>query len=142
MRKVIFTSFSCLIVVLSLSYSTHANGIITPLQIGFQPIKDNIVLKWKSINESQVKNYVIERSTDNFTFRQIKTVQPLGDNTEYIYTDTNVFKTAARTFYYRLKIIKKDGTFIYSNTVHLSPRISSAKQTWGSIKAIFTKRKN
>lgn len=143
MRRYIQIYYLFIIFVIINSVSALAqNSITTPLQIGFQPINDNIVLRWRSVDESTVKEYLIERSTDQINYSVIKTVLPRGNNTDYTYTDTNIFKTAARTFYYRLRIQKKDSTFTYSNIVHLSPRISSAKQTWGSIKAIFTNRKN
>lgn len=143
MRRYCKIYYLLIVFVIFNSVSVFAqNSITTPLQIGFQPINDNIVLRWRSVDESAVKEYLIERSTDQINYSVIETVLPRGNNTDYTYTDTNIFKTAARTFYYRLRIQKTDSTFIYSNIVHLSPRISSAKQTWGSIKAIFTNRKN
>jgi hypothetical protein len=57
--------------------------------------------------------------------------------TEYAYEDDSVFKTAGRTYYYRLKIVDQDGRFTYSPIITVSPTISSARQTWGSIKAMF-----
>jgi len=134
----------CLVLVVAVLCSVAAfaqTSITSPLQIGFQPVKDNIVLRWRGVDESMVKQYLIERSTDQINYSVIETVTPRGNNTDYSYTDTNIFKTAARTFYYRLRIQNKDSTISYSNIVHLSPRISSAKQTWGCIKAIFTNRK-
>ena len=137
MKKLLITSFLCCAVVLFSAVIAYPYQIITNFQIGFQPIRDNIVLRWKSVDESAVSAYIIERSTDNFNFNSIGSVSPRGNNTEYKFIDSNIFKTAARTFYYRLQIQKKDGTFIFTKVVHLSPRISGVKQTWGSIKAIF-----
>ncbi|KPK87248.1 hypothetical protein AMJ80_12245 [bacterium SM23_31] len=119
------------------TYTTFSDQIIAYFKIGFVPIQDKIMLKWKSNNETPVEKYIIERSLDNITFKTIGSEAPKNNNTDYQFIDSNIFKTASRTFYYRLKVQKKDGTFFYTNIVHLSPRISSAKQTWGSIKAIF-----
>jgi hypothetical protein len=57
---------------------------------------------------------------------------------EYTYQDRSVFKPNDRIFYYRLKIVDRDNTFTYySEIVTVSPTISSVRQTWGSIKAMF-----
>lgn len=137
MRKLFIISLLSIFCIAFFTYTTFSDQIIAYFKIGFVPIQDKIMLKWKSNNETLVEKYIIERSMDNITFKAIGSEKPKSNNTEYQFIDSNIFKTTARTFYYRLKVQKKDGTFFYTNVVHLSPRISSAKQTWGSIKAIF-----
>lgn len=137
MKKLFLASFLCIFFTAFFTYSIFSDKIIAYFKIGFVPIQDKIMLKWKSNDETLVDKYIIERSLDNITFKAIGSEKPKINNTEYQFIDSNIFKTTARTFYYRLKVQKKDGTFFYTDVVHLSPRISSAKQTWGSIKAIF-----
>ncbi len=96
-----------------------------------------VVLKWKSKNESNYKTYEIQRGQDQNNFIALKNIDAKGNNSEYSYIDNSVFKPASRTFYYRIKILGRDGSIIYSDIVSVSPKISSTKQTWGSIKALF-----
>ena len=98
---------------------------------------DRIFLKWKSSIEDSVKEYMVERSFDDIIFNSVGTLPAKGNFTDYQYIDTSIFKATTRTYYYRLKIVNKDDTFSHSKTLQLTPRVSSAKQTWGSIKAIF-----
>ena len=137
MKKLFSTFLLCTASVLFFSVFAFSEQLISYFKIGFVPVEDKIMLKWKSVDESRISEYIIERSIDSIAFNVIGSERPRGNYFEYKFIDSNVFKTAARTFYYRLRIQLKDGSFVYTDVVHLSPRISSVKQTWGSIKAIF-----
>ncbi|MFQ5651614.1 MAG: hypothetical protein ACE5IY_16885 [bacterium] len=107
-----------------------------------QPGFNKVTLKWTSENEINLKGFEIERSFENkaSSFRKIDFVKASDEEKtkkEYVYEDKSVFKAADRTFYYRLKILDKDGSSSYSDIISVSPTISSARQTWGSIKAMF-----
>ncbi len=115
--------------------TSFSNQTITDFKIGF--MIDKVYLKWKSQIETSVKEYVIERSYDNISFSEIGKMPKKGSFLEYIYIDKNIFKASANTFYYRVKLLNSDETFFYSKVLQITPRVSSAKQTWGSIKAIF-----
>ncbi len=101
-----------------------------------------VTLKWTSQNEINLKGFEVERSLESSTgdFKKLDFVQAITDQQEkkaYIFEDKSVFKSSARTFYYRLKIVDEDGTSSYSKIISVSPTISSVRQTWGSIKAMF-----
>ncbi len=107
-----------------------------------QPGFNKVTLKWTSENEINLKGFDVERSLDNraSSFRKIDFVEVSDEDKakkEYSYEDKTVFKASERTFYYRLKIVDEDGTSSYSDIISVSPTISSARQTWGSIKAMF-----
>jgi len=123
---------TCLLLYSVVSFSVQ---YISDFKIGF--MVDKVYLKWKSTLEESVKEYVVERSFDNVSFSSIGAVKSKGNYSEYIFIDKNIFKIASRTFYYRLKITSEDGSSKFSKVLQISPRVSSAKQTWGSIKAIF-----
>ncbi|MFC1477287.1 hypothetical protein ACFL6L_02360 [candidate division KSB1 bacterium] len=135
MRRKIITVSSSLLILILLSAIAFSNQVITDFQIGF--MVDKVYLKWKSTQEEDVKEYTIERSFDKVAYNKIGTVKPKGNFSSYQYIDKNIFKSSARTFYYRIKVVYEDGTKIQSKVLQLTPRVSSAKQTWGSIKAIF-----
>jgi len=106
-----------------------------------QPALNKVTLKWISQNELNLKGFDVERSfEENANFRKVDFVKPSTerkDKKEYVFEDTSVFKASDRTFYYRLKIIDIDDSATFSKVVSVSPTISSARQTWGSIKAMF-----
>lgn len=97
-----------------------------------------IVVQWTSITEQGLQGYEIQRSMDGQNFNRLGFLDARGANTGYTYVDDSVFaKLSGRVYYYRLKIVNLDGTQEISNTVTIESQISSAKHTWGSIKAIF-----
>ncbi|MFQ5754391.1 MAG: hypothetical protein ACE5HI_20630, partial [bacterium] len=67
----------------------------------------------------------------------VKASDEQKDKKEYMYKDKSVFKQLDRSYFYRLKIVDKDNSFSYSKVISVKPTISSARQTWGSIKAMF-----
>jgi hypothetical protein len=109
-----------------------------------QPGFNQVTLKWTTENEINLKGFEIERSLDNSNSNNFKLVdfvkasEELKNRKEYSYEDKSVFKQEfERTYYYRLKIVDKDNSFTYSKVISVIPTISSARQTWGSIKAMF-----
>ncbi|MDZ7265823.1 MAG: hypothetical protein ONB48_00620 [candidate division KSB1 bacterium] len=105
-----------------------------------EPARNKVTLKWTSEAEINLKGFEIERGLDDKTFERIAVVEAKGSattKTDYVYEDNTVFKSSLRVYYYRLKIVDRDGSFTYSNTISVNPTISSARATWGSIKAMF-----
>ncbi len=129
----------CLIFVLLIGVGFLWGGAII-LNFQGQPGYNQVKLKWTAQNEINLKGYEIERSFDNQNFKKIDFVEPSEeekDKKEYSYEDKSVFKKNERTFYYRLKIVDDDEKHSYSKVISVTPTISSARQTWGSIKAMF-----
>ena len=105
-------------------------------------VKSNkAILKWTTSSELNCREFQIERGFDQKTFQKIGTVEAAGNSSErkeYIYEDTSIFRQTENTFYYRIKIIDKDGTeSLFSEVVSVTPSISGVRHTWGSIKAMF-----
>ncbi len=102
---------------------------------------NKVTLKWSTMIESNLKGFEIQRSTDSKTFQKVGFVNAVGNSTEkkdYKYEDTTVFKPAATTYYYRIKLLNEDGTHSFFNKViQVVPQISGVRHTWGSIKAMF-----
>lgn len=102
---------------------------------------NRVELKWIVSSEINLRGYQVLRSLDGITFETIALI-PVKENESgektYFYIDTSVFKELSRSFYYRLRFIHNDGTSAdYDKILCLNPQISSARQTWGSIKAMF-----
>ena len=82
----------------------------------FTAIKNsnNIDIKWTTERETDLKKYVVERSTDGIHFFTIASVAAQNVSS-YAVNDNNF--PAANTLFYRLKMVDLDGKFSYSKTV-------------------------
>jgi len=119
----------------------YAGTII--LNFEAQPGFNKVTVKWSTQNEINLKGFEIQRSFDGTADKNFKAIQFVEaskeqkDKKDYIYEDKTVFKSADRTYHYRLKVVDADDTFSFSKTITVTPTVSSARQTWGSIKAMF-----
>lgn len=98
---------------------------------------EDIRLEWKTGEEVNLENFIIERKTPQSTFVEIGSVDPKGSNSYYSYLDKSAYKMTDLIFIYRLKIVDNGGQSSYSNEVTVSHNVSGVKRTWGSIKAMF-----
>jgi hypothetical protein len=134
--KRIFLTVTWLVGSLSLAY---AGALVTEFRA--EPGFNKVTLKWHTEAEKNLKGFDIERGLNNQQFEKIGSVdaKPGVGKKDYLYEDNTVFKTTGRIYYYRLKIVEKDGDgqSNYSQVISVAPTISSARQTWGSIKAMF-----
>jgi hypothetical protein len=106
-----------------------------------EPGVNRVTLKWIVKAESNIKGYEVLRSMDGVNYLKIAFVDAKdgidGEKT-YTFIDKSVFKPTGNTFYYKIKFIELDDSAqFYDNVVVVSPQISSARHTWGSIKAMF-----
>lgn len=106
--------------------------------LGASASNGNIVVKWKTLSETNLKNFVIERKTLSGSWIDIGTVQPKADKS-YQYTDETAYKSGTGNVYiYKIRIVDNDGTFSHSGeTTVVNYGTSGFKKTWGSIKALF-----
>ncbi|TDH23959.1 T9SS type A sorting domain-containing protein [Segetibacter sp. 3557_3] len=75
---------------------------------------NSVDLTWTRTNESNTKEFVVERSSDNSAFKTVGAVAALNrvNQNEYRYTDGTPLKGLN---YYRLKQVDIDGSYKYSN---------------------------
>lgn len=129
------TSIACLLVLL-------AAGILyaaTELQyFTGKNESDSILLEWKTGSEVNLNRFEIERSaSEPNNFVNIGSVTAIGSNSYYYYRDNTSALNSAPVYYYRLKLVENNGNYVYSQTITVTHVISSVRDTWGSIKAIF-----
>ena len=103
-----------------------------------------ITLEWKSIAESYISAFEIDRAGSNHIFSKISDMDAKGYSASYKYVDEDAFMRSGdnntqsnNIFYYQLKIIKKDNSALYSNEVNVTHNISGIRRTWGMIKEMF-----
>ena len=106
------------------------------LKFTARSVSGNVVLNWQTLNETNLKFYVVERKTVSGGFVEIATVDTRADR-NYEYTDASAFKATDLLYVYRLKIVDNDNSVSYSGEVTVHHNVSSVKRTWGSIKALF-----
>lgn len=99
--------------------SAGANGSlpVTLLALSATP-KNNVVdVAWKTSQEINTSHFVVERSADGRTFSSLGTVAAAGNGSSakrYSFTDDRPF---SGDNYYRIKMVDKDGSFVYSPVV-------------------------
>lgn len=97
----------------------------------------NVIISWQTGQETNVRNFVIERAPFNGTYIDIATIAAKGNNSTYEYVDESAYKTNDQVYIYRLRIVDNDGSTSYSGLSQVAHSVSGIKQTWGSIKALF-----
>ena len=81
---------------------------------------NNNVLEWIVKEDVNISSFELERSNDAINFSPLGTIQAVGNSSEltnYTYIDEY---PGLGIKYYRLKMIKDDGSFKYSNIVALT----------------------
>ncbi len=102
---------------------TFRSVALSPSQLSVLPLNlisfkaslsgNNAILKWVTNNEANVKEFVVEKSTDGKNFSLVKSIAAKNQVTNtYNLTDWNI---EAGTIYYRLKLTDIDGAFTYSH---------------------------
>lgn len=100
---------------------------------------EGILIEWKTGDEGGVSSFDLERSAGNANnFIYITKINATGNNSFYSYQDNSLAsKSSSSVYYYRLKCIKPNGSYTYTNNITVVYTVSGIKDTWGSIKAIF-----
>ncbi len=129
MRKALFLGF-----ILAFMLATAGNIVE---YFTAQSQNDNIVIRWKTSDETGVQKFILERSTNQSSeFLKLAEINPKGNNSIYEYIDASAFKQTDNIYFYRLQIVTTNGS-LYVGPISVLHRVSSVKRTWGSIKAMF-----
>jgi Polysaccharide deacetylase len=92
---------------LNLDFANYTPPVVTELASFAGYTKQGLgVLSWKMAQEGRLKQFEVEKSVDGLTFNRIATVRATGTGADYRYTDSDLNGTA----YYRLRMVKSDGT--------------------------------
>jgi hypothetical protein len=100
---------------------------------------DDIVLQWRSMSETGVQYFDIERSSEDVPeFRRLERIAARGTPTSYSYTDNGAFykPTTGKRFSYRIRATGSAGDQ-YSPVQTVVHEVSSVKRSWGMIKELF-----
>lgn len=89
--------------------------------------QNGVQVEFGNATESDVVNYVIEKSADGRNFTALNTLQPksnTGGLSSYTYFDA--FPNSGNNFY-RIKVTERNGSILYSNTLSINLR---SRGTW------------
>jgi Uncharacterized protein related to plant photosystem II stability/assembly factor len=77
-------------------------------------------LKWEVTDDKDAARYELERKIDDGSYKRIATIASRNSTnlTAYSYND-DIRNTGGTNYYYRLKIVDRDGSYKYSNVVVL-----------------------
>lgn len=108
---------------------------------------DRIKVEWRTADETNVQKYELERSCKNGSYTRVSELEAKGYSSAYSYSDENALKESLQkedavqsgtTLYtYRIKVVNKDKSATYSNSINVSHTTSGVKRTWGMIKEMF-----
>lgn len=88
------------------------------------PAKHLAQLNWKTATESNVSHFAVERSTDTRSWTllgSLPTKATNGNSTALLnYNYPDDLTGLSGVVYYRLKMVDKNGSYVYSNTVSLT----------------------
>lgn len=76
-----------------------------------------VELTWSTASEENLDKFVIERSTDEKTFKPVGEVNAAGNSTKMLSYNFADETPVTHTLYYRLKSVDLDGKFEYSSVV-------------------------
>lgn len=108
------------------NFSLGSTSLTTnPLPITLTEIKatknnNDIIIEWTNLTESDISNYVVQRSADAIHFTDIAMQAPSGNTNEradYNITDRSPL---AGNNYYRIQVMETTGKIIYSRVVKIA----------------------
>jgi hypothetical protein len=93
---------------------------VTLLEFTARANKQNVLTNWRTTQEINLKNFIVEHSVDGLHFSAVGTVSAKGSGSvesKYEFVHTN---PSAGANYYRLKQVDNDGKFTYSPVVKIT----------------------
>ncbi len=137
--------FIVTVVVIAFTTMVYAMNIITSFTAS--SVNEMVNVKWTTNSEHNIKEFEVERSLNpSSRFVRIHTEKASGTPSNYTFNDKSAYKELAKdlptlqgenTYYYRLKIISKDGSYEYTDEINVAHSTSSVRKTWGMIKEMM-----
>jgi hypothetical protein len=102
------------------------------------PVVDHSRLEWTTGQETNLRTFIVERSSDGDNWAPVGQVAARGSYSFYEFSDSSPLDAGRDVmFYYRLKMVDNNGYVSYSDVREVSLTFSAVQHTWGSIKAMF-----
>lgn len=91
---------------------------LTLLSFNAMKQQNDVLTQWQTTSEMNVSHFELQRSANGVNFISIANINAANSSTinNYRFTDVNVMlNNPGKQYYYRLKMVDKDGQFKYSN---------------------------
>lgn len=90
--------------------------------LSFRGYNENVTnrLFWATEMELNSDKFKVERGTENGTFEEIGEVKAVGNSNRQVNYAFNDNQFKANQNFYRLKMLDKDGSFLYSNVIEIA----------------------
>ena len=130
-------------IILLLCVSLALIGMVSTIVIKGAPtaqsVGGNVIVRWDTADETGVLRFEVLRAGTIGDFAVVGIVDQLkGNNSTYEFVDKSAFKSTDSFFLYKVRIVNGQNPLPESEIVRVSHTTSStAKRTWGSIKAMF-----
>ncbi|WP_439557192.1 T9SS type A sorting domain-containing protein [Dyadobacter sp.] len=100
------------------------NGLVHPIILPVSltylkatPAEDHVDLHWETASEHNSSSFVVEKSVDLIRFEEVGQVPAAGESAGHIVYCFKDNLPAAGPSYYRLRMVDRDGSFAFSQTV-------------------------
>ncbi len=102
--------------------ANSASNVLVPLPVQFVTLqlfqnKEGINIQWETLQEENIKEFIIERSFDGTAFEAVGSQLAKGDS-KYTFIDQNI--SGNMKYYYRIKEIDLDNNFTLSKVQTIS----------------------
>jgi hypothetical protein len=136
MRNHVRTAIALVLLVL-FAAPLHAGQLFD--QVAAEESGTQVVIRWKTLDESGCTGFYVERSVDGVTYTRLNDTPMTTEGSGHLYTfvDRYVFKQTSRTFFYRVKGLSRHGQSVDSDNIRVELSLSGIEQTWGGLKAMF-----
>ena len=92
-----------LLLCLALSFMLATAGSVVEYFTA-QSQNDNIIVRWKTSDETGVQKFILERSVNQLNeFTKLAEINPKGNNSIYEYVDASAFKQTDNIYAYTLQ---------------------------------------
>lgn len=95
-----------------------------------------VKIQWQSGIELNVREFRVEKSSDNISFHTFTIQTAQGTSNSYTIIDLNPHSKGTK-LYYRVVVADYDGSESISESVSVVIETSGISATWGSLKALF-----
>lgn len=124
---------------LGLAGATFLSGGVRLSSFDIQSEGGDFVVTWKMDVEEDVREYELLRKTtmSNDQFVKVFTTRPHGTGKNYLFRDTQVYKSGSEQLDYRLDAVYSSGVREIITTKSINYTSTAVRRTWGSLKALF-----
>ncbi len=106
--------------------------------VSADPAGGAIIVKWSTTDESGIVSFdIYRRAGGQGDFIKIGAVPARGVASDYVYADHSVFKVEDGRYEYKLRVMLSAAPPVDTKVAEISFLSSTARRTWGSIKAMF-----